>query len=153
MSKGSEQTREDRISSLKDAGWNLDTLLELHYWFLHRSQKAQYGALDALLDIVDRNPEATSVSPFDLLKDVICPMTFDSGAAPIIFHSLTERDTPAADEALKEILRGSGKARNEDFGKFVEIAVASGKSDLLNVLDSLNLSQSKSEILRQALKE
>jgi hypothetical protein len=153
MSHASEQRRDERIRALKDAEWNLETLFELHYWLTHRSQKAQQNALHALLDIVDRNPDAIRVSPLDLLKDVICPLAFGSGAVDLIFYLLAERNTRAADEAMKEILRDSGTARNQDFQKFIEIAIANDKRQLLSVLNDQALSQTKSKILRQALKE
>ena len=108
MSNASEQRGENQIGSLKDAEWNLDTLLELHYWLFHRSRKAQQSALEVLLEITDRNPKSVSVSPLDLLRHAIYPLAFGSGAAPIIFYSLAEHDTPAADEALKEISENKG---------------------------------------------
>jgi len=152
MSKTSEQGEQNnRRRSLKDADWNLDTLLELHYGFLHRSTKQQMRALDALLHIVDRNPEPMTVSALDLLKDIISPLAYGSAGADLLFLSLAQRNTPAADEAMKQILRDSGKARNEDFRRFLEIVITEGKPELLNVLDDLQLSQTKSKLLRQAL--
>lgn len=153
MSSGSGQREEDKRRALKDADWNLDTFMELHYLFLQRSSKKQMHALDALLHIADRNPEPMTVSALDLLKDIISPLPYGSPGADLLFLSLAERNTLAADEAMKQILRDSAGARNEAFGKFLEIAIGKGKSELLDVLDGLPLSQTKSKLLRQALEK
>ena len=134
------------------AEWDLDTFLELYASFLHRSRKRQGNALAELLELADKNPEPIKVSPLDLLKKLVPPLAYDSGA-PLLFYSLAEFNTPAADEALKEILREPGQVRNEDFKKFIEIAISEGKQDLLKVLEQKTLSREKREILRRMLKK
>jgi len=132
-----------------DADWNLDTLLEVHYLF-SRLGKRRQQALSALLHLADRNLKPITVSPLDLLKNLVPSLAYEPDAV-VLFYSLAEFNTPAADEALKAILRESERVRNEDFKKFVEIAVAEGKSDLLKALDGLKLSQQKSKTLRHAM--
>jgi hypothetical protein len=138
---------------LEDAKWNLDTFLELHYLLLHRSAKKRGEAIRALLDIATRNPVPLTITPIDFLREVIVPFTYGSGGEVLVFYELTQENTLAADEALREILRVSPKARNESFKKFIEIAIAEGKSDLLKVLENAKLSQTKTTILRQATQQ
>jgi hypothetical protein len=90
------------------------------------------------------------VSPLDLLKKLIPSLAYEPGAV-VLFYSLSQFNTPAADEALKAILRESGDVRNEDFSKFLQIAVAEGKADLLEALESVKLSERKKAILRKTL--
>lgn len=136
-------------NEFNDADWTMLNILSL---ILHRSTKQQVRAINTLLDLANKNLRPISISPLDLLRKVISPFTY-SGNASLTFFALTQMNTPAADEALKEILRDSGNARNEDFRKFIQIAVAEGKLRLLKVLEGRKLSQSKATILRQALQK
>jgi len=138
-------------NELGQADWNLDTLLELLSLLLHRSTKQQYRGVRALLTLVDRDLPPVSVTPLDLLREFIPPIAYGSGGAALSFYSLAELNTPAADEAMRIMLRVSGNARNEDFKRFIQIATECGKSNLLKVLDEITLSQTKAKILRQAL--
>ncbi|UCD56895.1 MAG: hypothetical protein JSV16_13895 [Candidatus Hydrogenedentota bacterium] len=151
MEGGSRNYREEQMLSLKEAEWNLDTLLDLHYGFLDRSESVRLCALEALLEIAGRPAKPITVSPISLLETVIYTFTVSSGATPLIFRFLVQLDTPEADQAVIELLKGSVRGRNEDFKIFVNAVVEAGKSELLQDLKRQELSQTKARIMRQIL--
>jgi hypothetical protein len=137
--------------SLKGAEWSLNTLLSLLYGFQDHAESVRLCALEALMDIASGSPEPITISPVSLLSYVIYSFTVSSGATPLIFNFLVQLDTPEADEAIKELLAESTDIRNEDFREFVTAVVDANKSDLLKVLEDMELGQKKSKLLRQAL--
>jgi hypothetical protein len=85
--------------------------------------------------------------------DLFCFAAFGKSGLLPESQELNRKGRSPKSEALKQILRESGSVRNEDFKKFIEIAIAAGKSDVLKVLDGKKLSQAKSTALRRALDE
>ncbi len=145
-------SREDRIAAmllLKEAGWNVDTVLDLHRGLLDHAEDVRLAAIEALKGIAERLPEPLSVTPVTLLAVYLFSFTVSSGATPDIFAFLVKLNTPEALRAAEEALEHVG--RNEDFEAFAGILLRANKRDILQRLQKAKLSKVKAKILQQVL--
>jgi len=147
--RGSREERIDQILSLKDAEWNLNTLLDLHCGLLDHAEDVRLAAVEALKGIALRFPEPITLTPLSLLAPYIFGFTVASGEVPRNFQFLVELNTPESLRLAQEALEGVG--RNEDFKPFWAILVRANKLGLLQALQKAELSKTKAKILRDAL--
>ena len=146
-------SREERIQQALDPArspWDLDAVLELHTALLDHAEDVRAAAVSALIEIAGKNPVPASVSPVSLLGRYMFSFTAASGVVPQAFRILVKLATPEAIDLVKSVLASPG-IRNEDFREFVEAALQSGNTDLIQHLKSLRCSTQKTKILNTAL--
>ncbi|KPL07043.1 hypothetical protein AMJ85_09745 [candidate division BRC1 bacterium SM23_51] len=151
MMRGSREERIEGMKSLKEAEWNLYTLLDLHIGLLDHAQDVRLTALDALMAIAEKLPQPITLSPISLLADYIFSVTVSSGYTALIFQFLVQLGTPEADQAVEKIMAGARTMRVNDFRDFVDILITERRSNLLKGVEKTRLSRTKAEILRRAL--
>jgi len=149
MLRGSREERVEEMLSLKEAEWNLGTLLYLHLGLLDHSEDVRLAALDALMGIAERSPEPFTVSPIPILADYIFSVTVSSGYTPHIFEFLVRLGTPEAVQTVEKLIREP--CRNDDFRYFVDVLIREGELGLLGRLEKEKLSKTKAKLLRDAL--
>ncbi|MFC1719272.1 hypothetical protein ACFL6S_36825 [Candidatus Poribacteria bacterium] len=147
--RGSRKERVETMLSLTAEEWDLNTLLNLYLGILDHAEDVRMAAMDALMEIATRSPEPFTVSPISMLIRYMFDFTVASGYTPYMFRSLVQLGTPEAIQAAEIALRHV--ERNEDFGKFLDILIEEGKSEVLRNIDGENLSKQKTRLLRDAL--
>lgn len=147
--RGSREERIQAVLSLRDAEWNLATLLDLHCGLLDHAEDVRASAMDALQDIAKRKPKPLEITPMMLLSEFLFSFTAVSGMAVSAFEFFVQLDTPEARQAVgRALLRVQ---RNEDFSAFVEILQRANKRELLRRLEPAKLSKTKAAVVRSAL--
>jgi hypothetical protein len=149
--RGSREERVQAMSSLCEAEWNLNTILELHCGLVDHAEDVRAAAMEALQAITNRKPKPASLTPVDLLSYFLFEFTVSSGVRVATFSTLVELGTPEADQAIERLLLGT--QRNEDFSDFIKLVQRAGKSELLRGLQAAKLSKTKAAMLRSALSD
>ena len=137
--------------SLREAEWNLYTLLDLHLGLLDHAEEVRLAAVESLPAIAAKIPEPITLTPADFLARYMFSFTSASGAAPQIFEFLVELGTPEAIQLAKEAV--AHVSRNEDFKAFLETLAHYGRPDLLRQLPQDKLGKVKRELVRRSLGE
>lgn len=144
--------KEEKIEethSMESSEWDLDTFLYLHSRLLARSEAVRLTALDALMDIAEKELKPLMVTPMTLLAYGMFDVTVASGYRPHIFRFLAEVGTSEADRIMEDIL--TRNIRNEDFREFLDILIEKGRVDLIRDLEGKKLSKPKTEILQSSV--
>lgn len=149
--RGPREERMHAMSSLSEAGWSLNTILELHCGLLDHAEDVRAAAMAALQAIASRKPKPASLTPVDLLSYFLFDFTVASGVRVATFNTLVEVGTPEADRAVEQVLENT--QRNEDFSDFIKVLQRAGKSELLSRLQPARFSKTKVAILRSALRD
>ena len=93
--RGSRKDRIAQMLSLREAEWNLYTLLDLHLGLLDHAEEVRLAAVESL-PAAAKIPEPITLTPADFLARYMFSFTSASGAAPQIFEFLVELGTPEA---------------------------------------------------------
>lgn len=138
-----ERIRE--YESLKDAEWDLDTLLRVHIGLNDRSSEIPYAAMDTLLELARRYPDEHGFSPVSMVAYFIFMFPVQTGYRLRIFREMCEIGSDAADSEVLGLMDNS--IRNEDFREFLEILIELRKTDVLRDLMTKSYSRNKTRIL------
>jgi hypothetical protein len=149
--RGSRKDRIAQMLSLREAEWNLYTLLDLHLGLLDHAEEVRLAATESLQAIAAKIPEPITLTPADFLARHMFSFTAASGAARQIFEFLVELGTPEAIQLAKEALEHV--SRNEDFKAFLETLAHYGRLDLLRQLPQDKLGKVKRDLVRRSLGE
>jgi hypothetical protein len=147
--RGSREERSRAVLSLRDAEWNLATLLDLHCGLLDHAEDVRVSAMNALQEIAKRTPKPIKITPVMLLSDFLFSFTASSRVAVYIFQFLVQLDTPEAHQAMERALLRV--QRNEDFSAFVGILQHANRLEVLRRLEPAKLSKTKAAVVRSAL--
>lgn len=147
--RGSRVQRAADMFSLKDAAWNLDTLLDLHIGFLDHAEEVRLAAVESLQEIARKVPAPMTLTPLGFLVRYMLSFTAASGAARRIFEFLIELSTPEALRLATRVLEGPSS--NEEFKAFVGILSQHRKLELLRQVPEGRLGKAKRAVLQRAL--
>lgn len=138
-----ERIRE--YESLKDAEWDLDTLLRVHIGLNDRSSEIPYAAMDTLLELARRYPDEHGFSPVSMVAYFIFMFPVQTGYRLRIFREMCEIGSEAADSEVLGLMDNS--IRNGDFREFLEILIELRKTEVLRDLMTKSYSRNKTRIL------
>ncbi len=148
--RGTRAERVRQMLALKNAGWSMDVVLELHCGLADHAHDVRQAAMETLLALAEQRPAAVPVTPARLLAYYMTAFTVASGIDLAAVRCLVDLRTGEADEILIELL-GSHNGNNEQFKHWVEIVNAAGRRDILRQIPVDNLSKGRQRILNQLL--
>lgn len=148
--RGARTDRVQQMRALKDAGWSLATMLNLHCGLLDHARDVREAAMGTLIELAAQRPSAVAVAPARLVGFYMMSFTVASGMDFAAVRCLVDLHTVEADEILVGLL-GSGCGNNEQFTAWVELLHASDRQDLLRQVRVDKLSKGRQRILKQVL--
>jgi hypothetical protein len=138
--RGSRDERCDQMDALRNAEWNLETMLDLYTGLLDHADEVRASASNALKEIAKRNPESITISPLSLLGKYSEDLWF-----------FADFGTPEALSIARQVLTNITNGSNAEFEATLRTIVKDRRLDLLEHVQTLKLSQTKAKILRSVL--
>jgi hypothetical protein len=148
--RGARTERIQQMLALRDAGWSVDAVLDLHCGLLDHAHDVREAAMDILFELAAQRPAAVPLTPARLLASYMTTFTVASGVDIAAVRCLVDLHTAEADEILIDLL-GSRNGNNEQFKRWVEILNAANRQDILRRVGLDKLSKGRQRILNQTL--